>query len=181
MKKFVTDNAKTRKDDNKLKGTCAGLKGKCMELEAEVTLLRDEIQDMKKEFQEEHNNFKKKFEDHIYATQSVSHRERPIEMPKPNDALVLGELCWRVQSIYKNVLPLSEYDERVSYKIDYMEENLGLLEDDQAQTSDVKQAWKQVLEILNWKEHNVKRLARAVRGSSENNLTAKKCCFSPLT
>ena len=84
-------------------------------------------------------------------------------MPKPNDALVLGELCWHVQSmIYKNVLPPSEYDERVSYKIDYMEENLGLLEDE-AQTSEAKQAWKQVLEILNWKEHNVKRLARAVR------------------
>ena len=155
LKKFVTDNAKTRKDNNKLKGTCAGLKGKCMELEAEVTLLRDEIQDMKKEFQEEHNNLKKKFEDHVHATQSVSHRERPIEMPKPNNALVLGELCWRVQSmIYKNVLPPSEYDERVSYKIDYIEENLGLLKDE-AQASEAKQTWKQVLEILNWKEHNV--------------------------
>ena len=106
---------------------------------------------------------------------NVPHQERPIEMPKPNAALVLGKLCWCVQStIYKYVLPPWEYDKRVSYKSDYMEENVGLLADE-AQTSKAKQAWKQVLEILNWKEHNFKRLARAMRMIQG----AKKCCFSP--
>ena len=64
--------------------------------------------------------------------------------------------------IYKNVLPPSDYDDRVSYRIDYMEENLELLEDE-AQTNEAKQAWKQVQETLNWNKHKVKRLARAMR------------------
>ena len=159
MKKVNTDNEKVRNqlkkvntDNTQLKETCALLEGKNMELEDKVTLLDDKIQFYK----EEQKKIKQKLEDQIRSRR----QERAIEMPKSNDALVLGELCWRVQSmIYKNVLPQSEYDERVSYKIDYLEQDLDLLEE----KVQAKKAWKEVLETLNWDERKVKRLARAMR------------------
>ena len=164
MKKLTTDNDKTKKDNKELKERCARWNGKNMELEDKVTVLNDKIKDMKKEFKEKHDNLKTKFEDHLRATQSVSHEEsrRAIEMQKQNDALVLGELCWRVQSmIYKEVLPSSEYDERESYRIGSMKENLELLENEE-QFNQANQAWKQVQEKLKWNEHKVKRLARSM-------------------
>ena len=159
VKKLTIDNEKVTNqmkkvntDNTQLKETCALLEGKNMELEDKVTLLDDKIQFYK----EEQKKIKQKLEDQIRSRR----QERAIEMPKSNDALVLGELCWRVQSmIYKNVLPQSEYDERVSYKIDYLEQDLDLLEE----KVQAKKAWKEVLETLNWDERKVKRLARAMR------------------
>ena len=110
------------------------MEGRNMALEEEIGNLKETIQSMKKNFQED-ARLRKKLEDYFCATQPNSDEAREKE-----DNLLLGELRWRIQSlIYKKILPPTVYHEKQSYKVDFIERDINLLEDEDK--GKARQAW----------------------------------------
>ena len=110
------------------------MEGRNMALEEEIGNLKETIQSMKKNFQED-ARLRKKLEDYFCATQPNSDEAREKE-----DNLLLGELCWHIQSlIYKKILPPTVYHEKQSYKVDFIERDINLLEDEDK--GKARQAW----------------------------------------
>ena len=78
-------------------------------------------------------------------------------------SLVLGQLCWRIQAMmYKKVLPNS-YDDKTSYKVKHIEEDIEELEDEQ-QKADAKKRWATLKKKLNWKKSQHTRAMKSIQG-----------------
>lgn len=129
------------------------LKERNVTMEMEVKALKKEVKNLREEVQDRRS--------------SVSER-----MPLPfqfdhaveKASLVLGQLCWRIQAMmYKNVLP-SSYDDRTSYKVKHIEEDIEELEDDQ-QKVEAKKRWATLKKKLNWKKLQHTRAMKSIQGA----------------
>ena len=151
----VRDTALMRQKSSELKETHERMKGRNMELWEQIGNLKETIQDMKRKFQEEDARLRKKLEDHIYATPCALHLKiiSSAEAREREDNLLSGKLCWRIQSlIYKKILPPTEYHEKRSYKVEFIERDINLLEDEG---------------MLNWQDYKVTRAVRAMQAIQE--------------
>lgn len=85
----------------------------------------------------------------------------PVEKAK----LVLGELCRRIQAMmYHKVLPNSPYDDRKSYKVKYMLEDIAELKDQQ-EKDDAWKRWEALKKKLNWKKSKHARAMKSIQES----------------
>ena len=83
----------------------------------------------------------------------------------PDDDLILGELCRRVQSmIFQKILPQDVYDDKESYKIKKMDEFLWLLfKDDERKLNVANQAWTELQKKLKWQKRDVERMGLVMK------------------
>ena len=82
----------------KLEGEIMALEERVVNLECKVTSVTNEVEQLK---------------------------DKLGKLVSSDDELLLGELCWRIQSmIFKNVLPPSEYYEAVGYNLKYIEDDI---------------------------------------------------------
>ena len=93
----------------------------------------------------------------------VEDLERKIDVP--DDDLILGELCRRVQSmIFKKILPQDLYDDRESYKIKNMGEYFrGLFGEDERQINAANQTWAELQKALKWEKRDVEKMGFAMK------------------
>lgn len=93
--------------------------------------------------------------DNTTRKRKVKDLERKIHVP--DDDLILGELCRRVQCmIFQKILPQDVYDDKESYKIKKMDEFLWLLfKDDECKINAANQAWMELQKKLKWQKEDV--------------------------
>jgi len=76
----------------------------------------------------------------------------------------LGQLCWRVQAMmYQSVFP-HRYDDKTSYKVKHIEEDIDGISDDQLKDG-VKQRWDEFKKKLNWKKARHQRAMKSLQDS----------------
>ena len=76
----------------------------------------------------------------------------------------LGQLCWRIQAMmYQSVFPHC-YDDKTSYKVKHIEEDIDGIFDDQLK-DDVKQRWDELKKKLNWKRARHQRAMKSLQDS----------------
>ena len=99
----------------------------------------------------------------------------PESIPLPSDhivekaTLVLGQLCWRIAAMmYKEVFPNS-YDDRKSYKVKHIGEDIEELEDEH-QKAEAKERWAALKKKLDWKNLQHTRAMKSIQ--SIRNVTA---------
>ena len=82
--------------------------------------------------------------------------------PVGKASLVLGEMCWRIQGMmYQKVLP-NYYDNRKSYKVKHIEEDIQELEDER-QKDEAKKRWVALKRKLNWKKTKYTRAMKSIQ------------------
>ena len=93
----------------------------------------------------------------------------PERTPSLSDAkfekafLVLGQLCWRIQAMmYKVVFPNS-YDDRTSYKVKHIKEDIEELEDEQ-QKAEAQERWAELKKKVHWKNVQHTRAMKSIQG-----------------
>ena len=127
---------------------------KSVELEEKVDVLTSTVNDLKNKFQSETDSLRRIVDDRLSSEQDLSTGKHLTldhdgDPDKTADAVVLGELCWQVQSlIYQKVLP-EYFDDKESYKIKYMEEEIAALEDEQRRVS-AERIWTELKTELKW-------------------------------
>ena len=143
-------NATMEMDVKKLSKKMDGMTQNLEETASENSALKREVRNLREKVQE--------------MAPSV-----PESMPLPSDpivekaTLVLGQLCWRIQAMmYKKVFPNS-YDDRTSYKVKHIEEDIEELEDEQ-QKAEAKKRWAALKEKLDWKNLQHTRAMKSIQG-----------------
>jgi len=88
--------------------------------------------------------------------------------PVEKASLVLGELCRQIQAMmYKKVLPNSPYDDKMSYKVKYMLQDIEELEDEREKAEALKR-WKALQKKLNWKKIKHTRAMKSIQDNRNN-------------
>ena len=83
--------------------------------------------------------------------------------PVEKASLLLGELCRQIQAMmYQKVLPNSPYDDKKSYKVKYMLEDIEELEDEQEKT-EAEKRWQALQKKLNWKKTKHTRAMKSIQ------------------
>ena len=83
--------------------------------------------------------------------------------PVEKASLILGELCRQIQAMmYKKVLPNSPYDDKKSYKVKYMLEDIDELEDEQ-EKAEAGKRWEALQKELNWKKTKHMRAMKSIQ------------------
>ena len=76
----------------------------------------------------------------------------------------LVQLCWKIQAMmYQSVFPHC-YDDKTSYKVKHIEEDIDGISDDQRK-DDVKQRWDELKKKLNWKKARHQRAMKSLQDS----------------
>lgn len=139
-----------------MRKTNGNLKGKHLTLEEKVNVLTSEVNDMVNDmdrFQSENASIKKKIED-------LEHKSYEREVSE--GMYLLSELCWQIQSlIYRKVFPNS-YDDKECYKVKYIEEDIGALEDEQEKNS-AAQVWAKLKTELEWESKEFIRTIKTIQ------------------
>ena len=77
----------------------------------------------------------------------------------------LVQLCWKIQAMmYQSVFPHC-YDDKTSYKVKHIEEDLDGMSDDQLK-DEVKQRWDELKKTLKWKKARHQRAMKSLQDSS---------------
>ena len=77
----------------------------------------------------------------------------------------LVQLCWKIQAMmYQSVFPHC-YDDKTSYKVKHIGEDIDGMSDDQLK-DEVKQRWDELKKKLNWKKARHQRAMKSVQDSS---------------
>ncbi|XP_044163622.1 cingulin-like [Acropora millepora] len=148
------------------------------DLEEKVEKLSTKMEGMKKslaETKDENALLKTKVQKLEDARQHISSTGVPSEvlaaLPNPTETslLYLGEMCWRIQvMMYKAVHP-NLYEERTSYKVDHIEEDMRDYED-KHQEEEAKTRWEALKKDLKWKGKKHTRAIKFIQKS--RNVTA---------
>ena len=76
----------------------------------------------------------------------------------------LVQLCWKIQAMmYQSVFPHC-YDDKTSYKVKHIEEDLDGMSDDQLK-DEVKQRWDELKKTLKWKKARHQRAMKSLQDS----------------
>ena len=76
----------------------------------------------------------------------------------------LSQLCWQILAMmYQSVFPHC-YDDKTSYKVKHIEEDIDRISDDQLK-DDVKQRWDELKKKLNWKKARHQRAMKSLQDS----------------
>ena len=76
----------------------------------------------------------------------------------------LSQLCWQILAMmYQSVFPHC-YDDKTSYKVKHIEEDIDGISDDQRK-DDVKQRWDELKKKLNWKKARHQRAMKSLQDS----------------
>ena len=76
----------------------------------------------------------------------------------------LSQLCWQILAMmYQSVFPHC-YDDKTSYKVKHIEEDIDRISDDQLK-DDVKQRWDELKNKLNWKKERHQRVMKSLQDS----------------
>lgn len=134
----------------------------------ELEILKEEVKTLRAQIQqllEENDELRRELKDLKESVKSLQ---------ASDNELVLGELCWHIQSmIYRKVLPPSEYSETMGYKLFGIEENLEHLLDKDEDLEAAKQAWAKLKRELNFNQRDFKALTWAMKESqTQRNTTA---------
>lgn len=96
--------------------------------------------------------------------------KRPLTQSSEQQAMIekatinLGQLCWGIQGMmYQSVFPNS-YDDKKSYKVKHIEEDINEISDDQLK-DDVKQKWDELKKKLSWKKLKYQRAMKSLQES----------------
>ena len=139
-----------------MRKTNGNLKGKHLTLEEKVNVLTSEVNDMVNDMdrlQSENASIKKKIED-------LEHKSYEREVFE--GMYLLSELCWQIQSlIYRKVFPNS-YDDKECYKVKYIEEDIGTLEDEREKNS-AAQVWAKLKTELEWESKQFIRTIETIQ------------------
>lgn len=99
--------------------------------------------------------------------------KRPLPQSSEQQAMIekatinLGQLCWGIQGMmYQSVFPNS-YDDKKSYKVKHIEEDINEISDDQLK-DDVKQKWDELKKKLSWKKLKYQRAMKSLQESRNN-------------
>ena len=77
----------------------------------------------------------------------------------------LSQLCWQILAMmYQSVFPHC-YDDKTSYKVKHIEEDIDGISDDQLK-DDVKHRWDELKKKLNWKKERHQRAMKSLQDSS---------------
>ena len=141
----VTMEMEVKKLSKKMEGMTQNLEETVNEnsaLKKEVRNLREKVQEM---------------------ASSVPERMPLLSDPIAEKALVvLGQLCWRIQAMmYKEVFPNS-YDDKKSYKVKHIEEDIEELEDEQ-QKAEAQEKWASLKKKLHWKKLQHTRAMKSIQ------------------
>ena len=99
--------------------------------------------------------------------------KRPLTQSSEQQAMIekatinLGQLCWGIQGMmYQSVFP-NLYDDKKSYKVKHIEEDINEISDDQLK-DDVKQKWDELKKKLSWKKLEYQRAMKSLQESRNN-------------
>ena len=160
VKKLIDENKCLTAQVNDLNQENAMLAGKNMELEEQiaklqkrVTVLTGELTEVRKECQ--------------------CLQDKLSSMVSAENDLVLGELCWQIQSmIFKKILPPSCYSEKLPYNLHFITHEIAMLPSDRDK-AEAKNAWASLKEELKYQPQDIYRLTVVMREiQSERNSTA---------
>ena len=143
-----------QKSISSLQKSISSLQKSNSSLQKSISSLQKSISSLQKKVQKleiDNTTLKRKVED---LERKVKGLERKIHVP--DDDLILGELCRRVQCmIFQKILPQDVYDDKESYKIKKMDESLWLLfKDDECKINAANQAWTELQKKLKWQEED---------------------------
>ena len=83
--------------------------------------------------------------------------------PVEKASLLLGELCRQIQAMmYKKVLPNSPYDDKKSYKVKYMLEDIDELEDER-EKAEAGKRWEALQKERKWKKRKHMRAIKSIQ------------------
>ena len=144
-------NSSLQKSHSSLKQSHSSLKQSHSSLQESHSSLQESNTTLKKSVQKletDNTTLKRKVED----------LERKIDVP--DDDLILGQLCHRVQSmIFKKILPQDLYDDKESYKIKHMGEHFReLFGEDEREINAANQTWAELQKALKWEERDVDKI-----------------------
>ena len=164
-----------RQEVVELKNENSNIKKRNAALDLNVKKLSSRVDEMTKTVEEstrDNSNLKKEVKNLREAAQGMASLMPSSFMPDPVEkaSLVLGELCRRIQAMmYQKVLPNSPYDDKKSYKVKYMLEDIEELEDER-EKDEAQKRWEALKKKLNWKKT---KHARAMKSIQDNrNVTA---------
>ena len=125
------------------------------------------VQNLQKSINE-NSNLKKKvknLEEEVQSMASFVPERMPFPFlsdPVEKASLVLGELCWRIQAMmYQRVFPNS-YDNKKSYKVKHIEEDIEELEDER-EKDEAKKRWNALKKKINWKKTKHTRAMKSIQ------------------
>ena len=151
-------NAELQENVEKLSHKMEGIKKSLEETNGENTSLKRKIQDLQEVVQ-------RKTAFGVPADRiGLPYLSDPVE----GALLILGELCWRVQGMmYQKVHPNS-YDEKKSYKVKHIDEDIEELEEETRQAA--QKRWDELKKKLKWKKRQHTRAMKSIQES--RNITA---------
>ena len=134
----------------KLPKKMEGMTRNLVETVSENSALKKEVRNLREEVQE--------------MASSVPERTAlPSDSIAESALLVLGQLCWRIQAMmYKEVFPNS-YDDRTSYKVKHIEEDIEVLKDEK-QKAEAQERWDALKMKLHWKSLQHTRAMKSHQG-----------------
>lgn len=134
----------------KLSKKMEGMARNLFETESENSALKKDMRNLREEVQE----MVASVPERTPLPSSDSIAERAL--------LVLGQLCWRIQAMmYKEVFPNS-YDDKKSYKVKHIEQDIEVLEDEQ-QKAEAQQRWDALKKKLHWNHLQHTRAMKSIQ------------------
>ena len=164
--------------NSELEGKMMGFEEELLDEKGRNSKLREDLRDLKTEnttIKEKIQKLETLHTENKLLKREVGDLERKIDVP--NDDLLFGQLCRRVQSmIFEKILPQGYYDKTASYMIRDLDDEYyfsALFKGDERKISEANEAWRKLKMTLQWQDKDVKHMAVAMGViQRERNLVA---------